>query len=218
MPPMAARPPAAAIWAAKPPDKNRRNHANGARKASATSVRARTIKASSDIALPRSEAGEAGFLIGGIRSSGIRAKNQVTSTPVDPEPSAEERKRAWQPPVIDTSRFDGNRSSRHSSTPSDRTAEVEGWHGKTKKRRVKKEALEGQELCWQQHDTSSTHHRNRNPIPYDPAHRRRVQVPRQRIPHLGRQTRMEGLEQALAEKDGGLPSRRGTSTGARLTR
>ena len=88
--------------------------------------------------MPRSEAGEAGSLIGGIRSSGIRAKKHVTSTPVDPELSAEERKRAWQPPVIDTSRFDGSRSSRHSSTPSDRTAEAEGWHGKTKKRRVKK--------------------------------------------------------------------------------
>ena len=91
--------------------------------------------------MPRSEAGEAGSLIGGIRSSGIRAKKHVTSTPIDPEPSAEERKRAWQPPVIDTCRFDGNRSSRHSSTPSDRTAEVEGWHGKTKKRRVKKKPL-----------------------------------------------------------------------------
>ena len=123
------------------PDKNRRNRANGARKVSATSARARSIKASSGIALPRSEAGELESLIGGIRSSGIRAKKHVTSTPVDPEPSAEERKRAWQPPVIDTSRFDGNRSSRHSSTPSDRTAEAEGWHGKTKKRRVKKKPL-----------------------------------------------------------------------------
>ena len=110
----------------------------GVKKTAAMSRRTRVRKKSPGITTARSEVGEAGSLIGGIRSSGIRAKKDITSTPVDPEPTDEERRQIWQPPVIDTSRFSGTSSSRHSSTPSDRMAAYEGRHGKVKKRRARK--------------------------------------------------------------------------------
>lgn len=124
---------------ARAPEKsNPGKRTGGVKKTAAMSPRTRVRKKSPGITTARSEVGEAGSLIGGIRSSGIRAKKDITSTPVDPEPTDEERRQIWQPPVIDTSRFSGTSSSRHSSTPSDRMAAYEGRHGKAKKRRARK--------------------------------------------------------------------------------
>ena len=56
-------------------------------------------------------------LIGGMKASSIRAHTYAMS--VQPrELTEEERRKKWQPPVRDTSRFSGTSSSRHHGTPS----------------------------------------------------------------------------------------------------
>ena len=46
---------------------------------------------------------------------GQKVKPSYTRTPLGPELTREERKKKWQPPVRDTSRFSGTRASRHSA-------------------------------------------------------------------------------------------------------
>lgn len=46
---------------------------------------------------------------------GQKAKPSYTRTPLGSELTREERKKKWQPPVRDTSRFSGTRASRHSA-------------------------------------------------------------------------------------------------------
>lgn len=52
----------------------------------------------------------------GIRD--IRAKKHYASTPIQPALSQEERRKKWQPPIRDTSRFSGTSSSRHNASSS----------------------------------------------------------------------------------------------------
>ncbi len=103
------------------------------KKSVARSPRTQARKKSMSIASKRRDSSTPGSIIGGIKGSNIRAKNHVTSTPVERELTKEERRQIWQPP---STRYVVPSSRVSSSTDSTTTREATRTHT-SKKLKVK---------------------------------------------------------------------------------